>query len=177
MNQIRDAVLALEQFYGTDVQPYIALKQQEWTNIVNLFSYIGLFNSTTQYYRNNMVLYVNNGLSQIYINTFNGVTPIGTLPINTAYFRVLTIQGQKGESGAGSAFLFEWLSSTHYNVHDIVVYNNSWWIAKQPNQNQQPQEGSLYWELVLTTTQAIYPVQSNIPPAQTTGELWFRVVV
>lgn len=176
MNQIRDSVLAIEKFYGTDVRPYIELKQQEWTNIVNLFSYIDNFNITTQYRKNNMVLYVNDGLSQLYINIFQGVTPIGTLPTNVNYFRVLTIKGQKGESGIGSAFLFGWLSSTHYNSQDIVVFNNSWWVATQPNQNQQPQDGSLYWNLVLTATQAIYPIQPNEPISQAVGEIWFKVI-
>ncbi|MEG1709596.1 MAG: hypothetical protein RR285_12920 [Acinetobacter sp.] len=176
MNQIRDAVLALEQFYGTDVQPYISAKQTEWQNIINLFAYIDTYNITTQYSKNNMVLFVNNGFSQLYINVFNGITPINTPPTNTTYWRVFTIRGAKGDSGIGTTFQFEWNTAVNYAISDIVVFDNAWWIATRANVNKQPYEGSLDWNLVMTVTQAIYPIQPNQPLSQTTGELWFREV-
>lgn len=177
LNQLREAVLAMEQFYKTDVKPYITNKQTEWQNIVNRFQYKDTFNSTQSYERNNIVSYNLNGLTQIYLNTYVGTTPTGTYPTNTTYWRVLTIRGVKGDSGGGSTFAFEWDSSVSYIAGTIVVSGNAWWNATQPSTNQQPAEGSPYWELVLNITQTIYPVQPAPPaPSQSTGELWFKVI-
>lgn len=175
-NQLREAILAMEEFYGTDIKPYITTKQTEWQGIVNQFSYKGNFNSTTQYETNNIVQYTYNGLTQLYINIYQGVTPIGIYPINTTYWRVFTIQGQQGESGVGATFAFAWDSSVSYALNTIVVFNNTWWNCTQANQNQQPTEGSDYWQPILYVTQSIYPIQTAQPPSQKTGELWFKVV-
>ncbi|MEG1620827.1 MAG: hypothetical protein RR322_02840 [Oscillospiraceae bacterium] len=177
MNQVGDAVIALEQFYGTDIQPYIFAKQTEWQNIINLFSYIGTYNIATQYSKNNIVLFNDSGLNQLYINIFNGNTPINTQPTNTTYWRVFTVRGSKGDNGSGTTFFqFQWNSTANYVIGDIVVFNNSWWIATRPNANKQPSEGSADWNLIMSVTQAIYPIQPNQPLSQTIGEIWFREV-
>ena len=176
LNQLREAILALEKFYGTDIKPYIDIKQAEWESYVNRFQYKGIYNPTTSYILNNFVQYNNNGHIGLYINIFNGVTPISTLPTNTTYWRLFTIQGLQGDAGEGANFSFDWSSTITYTIGTIVVYGNAWWIATQINQNQPPEEGSIYWDLVLNISQQIYPVQPSQPAGQLEGELWFRTL-
>lgn len=174
---LRDGLLALQQFYGTDVQPYIMQKQAEWEAIIDLFSFVGEYNSTLQYSLNNFVLFNNNGLTQMYINIYNGVTPSGIPPTNTNYWRAFTIRGAQGISGGSdTTFMFSWNSSTNYVVNNIVVSGNAWWIATQNSTNVPPAQGSAYWNLVLNISQEIYPIQSSQPVSQLEGEIWFRVV-
>lgn len=176
VNKLRDCILKLEQFYGTDVEPYIEAKQVEWENILAMFSYIKTFDSVTQFYKNNIVSYSLNGLMQLYICT---VTPptVGIFPTDTNYWRVFTIQGKQGASAVGvTTFAFDWNSATTYVVDTIVYYDGSWWITTQTSTNNVPSSGSQYWDLVLVSPQVIYPIQSAQPTGLSVGELWFEVI-
>lgn len=107
MNQFADAIMSLEQFYGdSGFVEYVTQKQSEWQAIIDQFSYIGVYNATTQYYKNNIVLYNISGQNYLYINTYNGTTPLGTVPTNPSYWRIITIQGQQGEAGSSTTFYF-----------------------------------------------------------------------
>lgn len=177
LNQIREAILALERFYGTDVESYIEGKQVEWDNRINEFNYMGVFNPSASYSKNNMVTYTDAGKTNMYLNTHTGTTPIGTYPTDTYYWRKLTIYGIKGDPApTGTVFQFEWDASVSYNVGAIVVYNNAWWIAVEASESQPPVEGSTYWQKVLSISQATFVVQKEQPIGQVPGDLWFEVL-
>ena len=58
MNQFADAIMSVEEFYSNSgFETYTQTKQAEWQAIIDQFSYIGIYNATTQYYKNNIVLY------------------------------------------------------------------------------------------------------------------------
>lgn len=177
MNKIKDALDAVQQFYKTDIEPYINQKQVEWQNIINQFSYVGRYSSTATYVKNNIVVYNINGIDYMFICN---VTPptIGIPPTNENYWRQFTIQGKKGTSGTSIAttFLFEWKSSIEYGVNTLVVYNNQWWISKQESINQTPQSGSAYWEIAMTMYQMSFPISTAPPVSQEVGGLWFKMV-
>ena len=177
MNQFADAIMSLEQFYGDgDFVEYVTQKQNEWQAIVDQFSYIGVYNATTQYYKNNIVLYNVNGQNYLYINTYNGTTPVGTLPTNPSYWRIITIQGQQGEAGSATTFYFNWDSATEYHTNNVVAIGSSLYVALQDNVNNMPYVGSAYWERIFTAPQKHYPVQENQPEGAVSGDLWFRIV-
>jgi len=44
LNEMRSAILSMEQFYGTDIEPYLDTKQIEWQGIIDRFSYQGDYN-------------------------------------------------------------------------------------------------------------------------------------
>lgn len=173
LNTLMQTCVALQRFYKTDVEPYIDIKQSEWQGIIDRFSYQGVYNPSTQYDKNNFVLYSYGGISSIYLSILTPPTS-NISPLNETYWRKLTIQGVKGDSGDGLAFLYGWDSSTDYNTEDLVTYENKLWGSIVPNTNQPPYDGSTYWQVVGSIGQTIYPYQSNTPPTQTTGELWFK---
>ena len=94
LNALSQAMLAIERFYLTDIEPYIDNLQESWTNTIQQFSYKGTWENGTSYATNNMVSYTVSGVNLIYIATRN--PPVGTAPTNTQYWRLLTIQGQQG---------------------------------------------------------------------------------
>jgi len=167
-------ILAMENFYKSDIESYVDSKQVEWETYINRFDYINEWNSTQNYEKYNIVKFTDNGLSKLYLNISDVETPLNTTPYNTDFWRVLTIQGQKGDKGLGTSFYFDWDGSLTYTKDSIVVYNNSWWIANQESLNQQPTESSIYWDIVLTALQSIYPITEVQPISQETGELWFQ---
>lgn len=174
-NQIRDAVLALERFYKNDISNYITQKQTEWENKIGNFNYKGVYNSTTQYYVNNLVNYSGSDGNLLYICIKQPLT--GISPDNIDYWRLFTIRGERGETGEGLSFTWVWSNLTSYKLNDIVIFNSKWWVAIQPNQNQIPVDGSSYWEVLITALPAIQiPITDIQPTNQIIGDQWYQVI-
>ena len=175
LNKMTQAILAVERFYKTDVEPYIQEQQANWLEIIQRFSYKGEWASGTTYEVNNFVSYTVSGATLIYLATSN--PPVGTPPTNTNYWRLLSIQGQQGPSGEGVSYRQEWNSSTQYYTDDTVTYGGALWIATQNSQGQTPQSGSQYWQLVMSLGLTTYPIQDSEPTGQEVGGLWFNTQV
>ena len=172
LNKMTQAILAVERFYKTDVEPYIQEQQTNWLDTIQRFSYKGEWASGTTYEVNNFVSYTVSGATLIYLATSN--PPVGTPPTNTNYWRLLSIQGQQGPSGEGVSYRQEWNSSTQYYTDDTVTYGGALWIATQDSQGQTPQSGSQYWQLVMSLGLTTYPIQDSEPTGQEVGGLWFN---
>lgn len=174
-NQIRDAILALERFYNSDIKNYISEKQALWVAEVDKFNYKGIYSPTVQYYKNNMVDYTTTEGTFLYICIQQPET--GIAPTNTGYWRILTLRGERGLSGEGLSFAWIWDSTTEYNLNDVVVYGNKWWVSTQVNRGQQPANGSSYWTEILTALPAIQiPVTEIQPTDQIIGDQWYQVI-
>lgn len=176
LNKLRDCIIALEEFYGSDIKPYLNEKQNLWQSIINQFSYVGEYSSSKVYRINNIVSFRNEGRDNLYIR-INGEGLSGITPTDKTYWRILTMEGEKGISNNNeTTFMFNWISSQTYNPNSIVSHNNQWWVALKKNLNSEPMEGSLNWKLVMSSMQALYPVSSSRPISQAKGELWFEVI-
>ena len=174
LNKFIDAIVATERFYKTDIIPYANEKQAEWQSIIDQFAYLGAYNAETQYKTNNYVSFIMNGVEQLYIALSD--PPVGTIPTNMTYWRVISLRGPKGLSGNGLSFAGDWDNVTTYVVDDCVAYDNALWHSLQTNTNQTPYEGSAYWELLYRGVPTIYPVSVNPPTVQQDGELWFQIL-
>ena len=147
LNKISQAILAIERFYLTDIQSYVQNQQQNWLNIINQFTYKGVWSSGTSYVVNNIVLYTVNGLQLLFVAT--STPSVGTPPTNTNYWRTLTVQGTQGTSGPGLSYMQEWVASTTYNVNDAVTYSEGLWMSLQSNTNVQPATNHNFWKLII----------------------------
>ena len=172
LNQLSQAILAIERFFLTDIEPYIQNQQQSWLTIINQFSYKGNWASGTSYTTNNLVSYTVSGINLVYIAI--SAPPVGTPPTNTQYWRLLTIQGPQGDSGEGLSYREEWVNSNSYAINDAVTYNGAIWMAIQPSQNIEPSLNSQYWELVMNLETTAYPIQDTVPTNLQVGGLWFN---
>lgn len=172
LNQLSQAVLAIERFFLTDIEPYIQTQQESWLTIINQFSYKGNWASGTSYTTNNLVSYTVSGINLVYIAI--SAPPVGTPPTNTQYWRLLTIQGPQGDSGEGLSYREEWVNSNSYAINDAVTYNGAIWMAIQPNQNIEPSSNSQYWKLVMNLETTAYPIQDTVPTNLQVGGLWFN---
>lgn len=172
LNKLTQAMLAVERFYKTDIEPYIEDKQTEWLSIINQFSYKGVWSIGTSYQVNNLVTYTTSGIAFVYLAT--STPPVGTVPTNTQYWRLLTIQGQPGPSGAGLSYRQEWNVSTQYQANDAVTYDGTIWISLQSNQGIQPGTNQSIWKQIITLETAAYPIQSTEPQGLQQGDLWFN---
>lgn len=172
LNKMTQCLLAVERFYSSDIEDYIATQQESWNAIINQFTYQGQWLNTTTYVQNNLVSYSIYGLQYIYIATSN--VPVGVPPTNQSYWRLLTMQGQQGVSGTGLSYRQRWIASNSYVVNDAVTYGGALWMAVQPSQGQEPTNGSSYWKLIMSLATTTYPIQDTTPQNQLPGELWFN---
>lgn len=173
-NSFRDAILALERFYKTDIKPYIITKQTEWTNTMNNFSYIAYYNPVTQYQKNNIISY-NSGEGEMLYICINK-PPTGTSPANLAFWRQFTIRGKQGISGGSFAFKFDWKTDVQYYEKDSVAHNGTIWGALEENINSEPEYGNSNWySLIPAPSPKQYPVQPTQPLGMATGDLWFKL--
>lgn len=172
LNKLTQAMLAVERFYHTDIEPFVENQQVEWLNVINQFNYEGIWTTGTTYQKNNIVTYTLNGLTLLFLAT--QTVPVGTPPSNSTYWRVLTIQGLQGASGQGLAYRQEWIVAENYQTNNAVTYNGSLWMALQPSTNIEPGTNEQYWKLVMGLEATTYPIQATQPAAQNEGELWFN---
>lgn len=177
MNTLFDTTVALERFYKTNIEPYIETKQQEWEALVALFTdnfaYVGGYQLGQQYKQNNMVSSINPATGSV--NIYIAIQDNSASLSDSNSWRILTIQGQQGNSGQGLTFQGAWNSTTAYNTNDVVVYQNNLWSALQPNTNQEPTTTTGYWQnygnLPITNIAV-----SATQPSQLVGDFWFQVV-
>lgn len=172
LNLITSAMLAVERFYKDNIADYVSDKQAEWLSIINQFSYKGVWSSGTSYEVNNFVTYTTSGLTLVYLAT--STPPVGTVPTNTQYWRLLTIQGQQGISGEGLSYRQEWSVSTQYQINDAVTYDGALWMSLQENQSVQPGTNSAVWQMIVSLDVVTYPIQAVEPQGLEQGDLWFN---
>ena len=172
LNTLSQAMLAVERFYKTDIEPYVQNLQQSWLTTINQFSYKGVWSSGTTYVANNLVSYTTSGLDLVFIALSD--VPTGTVPTNQTYWRLLTIQGQTGSSGTGLSYRQEWDNSTSYSTNDAVTYDGALYMALQPSQNREPSSNPSYWQIVMNLEATVYPIQDIEPTNLQVDGLWFN---
>lgn len=193
LNMLTDTIQALQDFYVKDITPKLTEYQTRWEAVINQFSYMGTW-TNKDYKKNSMVSYGATGVGvdktlYLYIATkdinnssnpyddYENAIATSTTP---NWFR-LTIKGSRGDSGGGQGevvFRFNWNPTETYQVNDIVVYDNRWWIALKENTNVVPSVNGLDWSVMLESNiVATYPVQANQPAndVQKVGDLWFQL--
>ena len=172
LNTLSQAMLAIERFYLTDIEPFLQTQQSNWLSVINQFSYKGNWQANTSYVVNNLVTYTVSGINLMYIAT--STPPVGFSPANTKYWRVLTIQGPQGESGDGVTYRQEWNENTNYSINDVVSYSGKLWIATASNQNEPPSEYPSSWKVLIDLIVTTYPIQDTAPSGLQNGGLWFN---
>lgn len=172
LNQLTQAMMAVERFYSTDIYPYIQTQQQNWQAIVNQFSYISAWAPNTTYDINNMVSYSSGGSNLIYIAIDD--VPVNVQPTNTQYWRQMTIQGESGGAGPGLSYLQDWNSSTQYVKNNAVTYDGAIWMALKTNTGTRPGTSSSTWQKIISFTNGMYPVQATQPSGLGNRQLWFN---
>lgn len=193
LNMMTDTIQALQDFYGKDITSKLEEYQTRWEAVINQFSYMGTWTNKA-YKKNSMVSYGATGVGvdrtlYLYIATKDinsGSNPYDdyenaiATSVTPNWFR-LTIKGSRGDSGGGQGevvFRFNWNPTETYQVNDIVVYDNRWWIALKENTNVVPSVNGLDWSVMLESNiVATYPVQANQPAndVQKVGDLWFQL--
>lgn len=169
LNKLRDALLALERMFVSDIESYV----------INVVNDMGEWDATVAYKRNDIVTYEVEGAKELYRCIGDSedpsviTIPVGTLPTDTRYWSPLTIRGEQGVSGSGLSPRGAWNSTITYGVDDMVVYNDAWWVANETNIGEEPTDSSTVWTRYFEYRQQISTASSQ-PSTQLAGEMWFQ---
>ena len=174
INRIFDSIEALERFLATDIIPYVTQLQSSWQSEINKFAYVGVYNSSQTYSKNNIVSYTVGAYTFLYLCLEDA--NVGITPTNTGYWQQFTVVGLQGLSGENMSYLYEWNNTTVYSPQDCVTHNNKLWGCLVSNNNSEPVETNANWQLLADLSASVYPVQSEQPVAQDEGEIWFQVI-
>lgn len=139
-NILRDALIALQRYYKSDVQTYIDSTRESLQGEINTFVPMGTYSSSTSYVKNNIVTYAGNGY--ICKQSCKGKTPGTTAGAD--YWQLIASKGDKGDSGTGLTFRGAYSSSTAYTKDDAVTDGHAIWAALQASTGQALAEGA-YW--------------------------------
>ena len=131
LNTALDSIINLQNFFNENTVGYIQTKQAEMQTEIDKFNNKGTFNISTQYYKNNFVDFNDGSSNQTYICLQDclGKEPSS----NPTFWKKLTIQGQRGETGAnGANFVFKgaYDIATTYIKDEAVQYGGVLFVSK-----------------------------------------------
>lgn len=175
LNKFRDALIALERYYKTDIEPYINTKQTEWQGKLDDFGYKESWNKSHTYKKNNIVSKVSGSSTFLYIALQD--VPANIELDNQEYWVQFTIRGALGLSGSAGSFRYEYLEDQTYGANDIVSHNNSLWLSNTTSTGVEPTDSATTeWKKILDIPPSSIPLQSETPSSLDDGDLWLEII-
>lgn len=144
-NILRDALIALQRFYMSDVQTYIDSTRQSLEDEIMDRTTYDEYDPEHVYKKSEYVMY--NG--DLYVANKDGVVgqaPTGETDEN--WIRV-SLRGEQGVSGTGLAFRGMYSLDTTYYKDDCASDGHRIWAALKECQGQPLEEGE-YWTLAVS---------------------------
>lgn len=147
MNAVKEKIEDIEECKVTECDDVLVDKTEEFQFHIDGFEYIDEYSSSTQYYKNNFVLYND----EIY---FCIKDSLNNLPTNTTYWLKIGLIGENGQYSLGVVYKGDWRDSTQYYKYDLVLFSNNIYVAKQDNINSQP-TSTTNWFLLSNSNELI----------------------
>lgn len=154
-NKFQNALMGMQTFINDEVKGYIDDKQTEFQEYIDRFSYKGIYNSNTPYEINNYVDFDDGTGFRSFICV---VATINNNPLDTNYWRELTIkgiQGERGIDGLNVKFKGGYDPLTVYQIDEGVQYGGLMFVSMvNENLGNQPDLGgpTEFWEMALDVT-------------------------
>ena len=168
INTIISGLLTLEDYYNTGVTVFLSNLATQYQQMVNNLKRAGNWNATLQYTPYNFVRYND----EIYMCIEQPL--IGTLPTDDTYWLYLNIRGIEGDPGVDVVMRYDWNGTDTYNINDLVVYNDTWWVALQQNTNVVPGEDANGWLEFVYISKTEINVDINPPRMPSNNTVWFK---
>lgn len=141
-NILRDALIALQRYYKSDVQAFIEATRGTLEEEVEQFTPMGDYDHAVTYRRFNVVLY--DGCSYLCKkDTLTGVAP--TAGETDDNWGLLALRGIQGASGTGLSWRGAYNEETNYYIDDCVTDGVTMYAALQ-NSIGIPLSNRTYWE-------------------------------
>ena len=162
-NKFQDSLVGMQQFMLTEIGDYITDKQGEWSAMITNFSLKGEYDSSVQYYFQNMVTY----RGSLYICKADAK---GKIPTDNSYWEKISEKGEKGDVGLGVTYKGEYNNTSTYALGDAISYNGGLYYAKKSSTGNLPTNTS-FWHCVDK-----FFTSEEQPENVQTGNVWIKVI-
>lgn len=170
-NMINTSLTYLQNLYYNSVEVVLSEDEQQFQYMINNFINKKEFSATEVYVPYNFVVYN----EQIYMCIKE--TTAGILPTNTDYWLLIGLKGEIGATAIDTTLRYKWDYKITYSPKDVVTYNNVLYVAKNRNNNSQPDINPEDWEVFMTIPRAkiIVSATEPNPDALVEGGQWWQV--
>lgn len=170
-NMINTSLTYLQNLYYNSVEVVLSEDEQQFQYMINNFISKKEFSATDIYIPYNFVVYN----EQIYMCI--KATTAGILPTNTDYWLLIGLKGEIGATAIDTTLRYKWDYKITYSPKNVVTYNNVLYVAKNRNNNSQPDINPEDWEVFMTIPRAkiIVSATEPNPDALVVGGQWWQV--
>lgn len=170
-NMINTSLTYLQNLYYNSVEVVLSEDEQQFQYMINNFINKKEFSATEIYVPYNFVVYN----EQIYMCIKE--TTAGILPTNTDYWLLIGLKGEIGATAIDTTLRYKWDYKITYSPKDVVTYNNVLYVAKNRNNNSQPDINPEDWEVFMTIPRAkiIVSATEPNPGALVEGGQWWKI--
>lgn len=170
-NMINTSLTYLQNLYYNSVEVVLSEDEQQFQYMINNFINKKEFSATEVYVPYNFVVYN----EQIYICIKE--TTAGILPTNTDYWLLIGLKGEIGATAIDTTLRYKWDYKITYSPKNVVTYNNVLYVAKNRNNNSQPDINPEDWEVFMTIPRAkiIVSATEPNPDALVEGGQWWKI--
>lgn len=170
-NMINTSLTYLQNLYYNSVEVVLSEDEQQFQYMINNFINKKEFRATEIYIPYNFVVYN----EQIYMCI--KATTAGILPTNTDYWLLIGLKGETGATAIDTTLRYKWNYKITYSPKDVVTYNNVLYVAKNRNNNSQPDINPEDWEVFMTIPRAkiIVSATEPNPDALVEGGQWWKI--
>lgn len=170
-NMINTSLTYLQNLYYNSVEVVLSEDEQQFQYMINNFINKKEFSATEIYIPYNFVVYN----EQIYMCI--KTTTAGILPTNTDYWLLIGLKGEIGATAIDTTLRYKWDYKITYSPKNVVTYNNVLYVAKNRNNNSQPDINPEDWEVFMTIPRAkiIVSATEPNPDALVVGGQWWQV--
>lgn len=170
-NMINTSLTYLQNLYYNSVEVVLSEDEQQFQYMINNFINKKEFSATEIYIPYNFVVYN----EQIYMCI--KATTAGILPTNTDYWLLIGLKGETGATAIDTTLRYKWDYKITYSSKNVVTYNNVLYVAKNRNNNSQPDINPEDWEVFMTIPRAkiIVSATEPNPDALVEGGQWWKI--
>lgn len=170
-NMINTSLTYLQNLYYNSVEVVLSEDEQQFQYMINNFINKKEFSATEVYVPYNFVVYN----EQIYMCIKE--TTAGILPTNTDYWLLIGLKGEIGATAIDTTLRYKWDYKITYSPKNVVTYNNVLYVAKNRNNNSQPDINPEDWEVFMTIPRAkiIVSATEPNPDALVEGGQWWKI--
>ena len=168
-NIIGTALTYLQTNYFYNVESMLAENLDAFNLAIYRFANENMYDSFKQYYINNFVLYNDNYYMCIQDS-------YGNLPIDTNYWVLIGLKGQKGAAGTGLNLKYSWSSTVQYVQYDVVYLEGKLYVALRDNINKNPVSTPEDWELFMTVPRTGMTISETPPTDPYIGQIWCEFI-
>lgn len=168
INKIASGVLELEQLYNSGVPVFLSELAQQYKLLIDNLRKKGKW--TAMVYQPYSFVYDDAGDTYMCIKETINNEPL----TSQEHWVKIGLKGETGDDGLDVSLKYNWAPNTEYFVNDLVVFNDTIYVAKQDNINSGPDTSPYIWGIFILISDGYISVGKEPPAKFNQDTIWFK---